>query len=106
MGRGLNSGLNLLEALTAGSCSFCLNRLKRNYWTHDEYPGKNFCKKTCLNKHHKLILQMEDQGCSLCGKKKKSLSYYEDSYKSSKKYCKAKCYDIANSDAIVLRIEY
>ena len=50
MGRGLNAALNLLEAATAGNCSFCGNRLKRNYWVHDDYPGKNFCKKTCLNK--------------------------------------------------------
>ena len=106
MGRGLNAAFNLLEAATAGSCDFCGNRLKKTYWYNDDIRGKSFCKKTCLNKYHKLILQRDDKGCSLCGKKTKSLKYYEDSVNKNKKYCKIKCAEIALSDAIVLRIEY
>jgi hypothetical protein len=105
MGRGLNTALNLLESATRGRCHYCSNKLKRNYWYNDNYPGKEFCKKTCLNKYIKIELMRSDTGCSLCGRKTKSLKYHEDSV-NNKKYCKIKCAEIALSDAIVLRIEY
>ena len=56
-----------------------------------------------MNRYVKRELQKNDTGCSLCGKKNKSLKYFMT---ETKQYCKQKCYDIALSDAIVLRIDY
>jgi len=104
MGKGFNLSANILDSALSSNCAQCRNTIKRTVWENKSYaPGKKFCKKSCANKYVKYELQRTDTGCALCGKKNKSLKYYEH---ESKQYCKQKCFDIACSNAIVLKIEY
>ena len=104
MGRGLNLAANLLDTAMSPNCSQCKNKIIRTIWENKTHaPGKKFCKKSCANKYVKTQLQENDTGCDLCGKKNKSLNYFEGEFK---KYCKQKCWDIATSNAIVLKINY
>ena len=71
------------------TCSECGASKSGRYWEHDEFPGKTFCKKSCLNKYLKVnSLTMCDMCQRPCGTNTYTL--VDD---NSKLFCKKGCVD-------------
>ena len=104
MGRLANTLINGIATAAAPNCKYCNKKMKNQYWYNEDYPGIKFCKKSCLNKYIKEDLTSKDKGCSLCGKKNKSLNYYESD--NGEQYCNEKHWEIGINDPIILDIKY